>query len=52
MHPFFRNDALIKHCKEQGIHVTAYAPLGSPDSASVIKRKWVAALGGACYRGH
>ena len=29
MHPYFRNDDLLKGMKELGIHVTAYSPLGS-----------------------
>ena len=33
VHPFFQNDALIKFCQENGVVVTAYAPLGAPDRA-------------------
>lgn len=29
MHPYWRNDDLLKGMKELGIHVTAYSPLGS-----------------------
>ena len=39
VHPYFRNDALLGWCRGQGIHVTAYAPLGSPDSESIFPRK-------------
>mmetsp|Transcript_21207 Transcript_21207/g.63526 ORF Transcript_21207/g.63526 Transcript_21207/m.63526 type:complete len:522 (-) Transcript_21207:302-1867(-) len=44
MHPFFRNDELLAYCKEQGVHVTAYSPLGSPDSADVMKRRYTPSL--------
>ena len=37
MHPYFRNDALLHWCKEHDIHVTAYSPLGAPDSPVVGK---------------
>ncbi|GMH40838.1 hypothetical protein BSKO_08742 [Bryopsis sp. KO-2023] len=44
VHPYFRNDEMIEWCKAQDIHVTAYAPLGSPDSANLLKRKLTPSL--------
>ncbi|KAG8377085.1 hypothetical protein BUALT_Bualt09G0131700 [Buddleja alternifolia] len=31
MHPGWRNDKMLEACKNNGIHVTAYSPLGSQD---------------------
>ena len=39
VHPYHRNDALIAFCRAHSIHVTAFSPLGSPDSASIFPRK-------------
>jgi diketogulonate reductase-like aldo/keto reductase len=44
IHPYHRNDALINWCKENKIHVTAFSPLGSPDSESIFPRKVPAVL--------
>jgi diketogulonate reductase-like aldo/keto reductase len=37
-HPFWRNDALVSFCAQNGIHFTAFSPLGSPDSAEIFRR--------------
>ena len=38
VHPYHRNDALLSFCADRGIHVTAFSPLGSPDSESIFPR--------------
>ncbi|KDD76806.1 aldo-keto reductase, partial [Helicosporidium sp. ATCC 50920] len=37
-HPYWRNDALLSWARAQNLHVTAFSPLGSPDSASIFPR--------------
>jgi len=36
LHPRLRQDDLLAACSELGTHLTAYSPLGSPDSAPMI----------------
>merc|ERR1712117_214486 len=36
LHPIWRQDALLASASELGCHLTAFSPLGSPDSASMI----------------
>lgn len=40
VHPLWRNDELIAYCRSQGIHVSAYCPLGTPwtSAKAVIRR--------------
>lgn len=33
MHPLLRQDDLVAGCRDLGVHITAYSPLGSPGSA-------------------
>lgn len=32
LHPFWRQDEIVKFCKLKGIHVSAHTPLGVPTS--------------------
>lgn len=35
LHPFWRQDELVKFCQTRGIHVSAHTPLGVPSSSPV-----------------
>ena len=37
IHPLWRQDNLLKSSKVLGIHLTAYSPLGSPDSSELLQ---------------
>lgn len=39
MHPYLQMNDLVKYCKEEGIHLTGYSPLGSNDRPEGLKRE-------------
>jgi hypothetical protein len=49
-HPYWRNDALLAFCSAAGVHVTAYSPLGSPDSAGIMGRSKARKGGGGGFQ--
>lgn len=36
MHPFWRQDELVKFCQLKGIHVSAHTPLGVPTTSLTL----------------
>lgn len=37
LHPFLQQNTLVSYCEAEGVHVTAYAPLGSTDRPDFMK---------------
>lgn len=37
LHPYLQQPAMLEFCRQQGIHLTAYSPLGSADRPATLK---------------
>ena len=44
LHPYCRQDDLVAECKKLGVALTAYCPLGSPDSAIMFNKESIKLL--------
>lgn len=37
LHPYLQQPSMVKFCRDRGLHLTAYSPLGSPDRPEGLK---------------